>query len=510
MWFTYQVCLQPTKSKRLQDFHYFRYADTWSPKNDFLTLSRQWTCCRNHLLHGVKQSFMLWFLARHSPWYLMVWWWRQLSRERWQKRRKHVFWHNLQRCPPSWGHRPALQITWASTRPWSRLFTRSASESLRLVRLIDRSLMQLLADTCSRCESGTFRKLFHNISRFVRFSPVKTRASQTSQHGNLWNPGDVLDVNVLILYCPLEILYWCWIYAFKISFRKVDLALEAKSVSWEQVLSHVLRGIHPYISVQWIMPLHRCTCFPAPEEKTSAPRNPMSSFLAPTSVLKNLNHIACLNCRCVSGSSWHRQRWGIFWWIFFWGHESWLHFLGYLMCSLVHINQWYDFQGSCVEEGTGPWEGATNPGGWIKSQGWNGVFDVQILGKQLVKLNTLKIRAHSLKKHTEKTKSYKLSGWSNYGAGSLGMAQTSVHVVSYSSDLDKSASTTNSSTVRISSVIITNVHVDLSLGCTDGCFVHHRPGLPTVANRVIARNRWNRCGFVCLLDSDCFSKQGLF
>ena len=138
------------------------------------------------------------FLARHSPWYLMVWWWRQLSRERWQKRRKHVFWHNL-RCPPSWGQRPLH--TWASTRP-GRL-TRSTSE---IGEIDSRSLMQLLPPVPD-VKAGAFRKSFHNISRFVWFNAVKIRASQTSRHGNIWNLGDVLDVKVLIL-SPLDILYW--------------------------------------------------------------------------------------------------------------------------------------------------------------------------------------------------------------------------------------------------------------------------------------------------------------
>ena len=70
---------------------------------------------------------------------------------------------------------------------------------------------------------------------------------------------------------------------FKISFPKVDLALEAKSVERASFQSCVAR----YPSV--LCPIsYSYTCFPAPEEKTSAPRNPMSSFLAPTSGLKNL------------------------------------------------------------------------------------------------------------------------------------------------------------------------------------------------------------------------------
>ena len=32
-----------------------------------------------------------------------------------------------------------------------------------------------------------------------RGSHVKIKASQTSRHGNIWNPGDVQNVNVLIL-----------------------------------------------------------------------------------------------------------------------------------------------------------------------------------------------------------------------------------------------------------------------------------------------------------------------
>ena len=139
--------------------------------------------------------WITWILVtfRHSPWYLMVWWWRQLSRERWQKRRKHVFWHNL-RCPPSWGQRPLH--TWASTRPWR--LTRSASE---IGEIDSRSLMQLLPPAPD-VKAGAFRKSFHNISRFVWFNAVKVKIKEKQIQ--------MTQMAHSIIQCWIDALGWCF------------------------------------------------------------------------------------------------------------------------------------------------------------------------------------------------------------------------------------------------------------------------------------------------------------
>lgn len=159
---------------------------------------------------------------------------------------------------------------------------------------------------------------------------------------------------------------------------------------------------------------HWYTCFPAPEEKTSAPRNPMSSFLAPTS--------------------------GLIWWQAY---------------RLFKLPVWWTngiiSKDRVLKKGPAPEKAGIRVARVTAWSVLDGLAARQHIWSkstcdlvQLLKVNCL---TSDLKIRSLENNFAEPSGWSNYGAGSLGMAfvgwsRWCLAIPVVLNDLYKSASTT--------------------------------------------------------------------